>query len=153
MERNSWRARTQRRRLWPHSAPPEPAAGAEGATTPPLPPPAPRRGPASYATATHASRRHTQLVQGGSEDREWVGLKEGGARTDFLAVRLYSREKHSFCCLKPQTSPAEVQPCRILSGPLLLSVSPMSFQRNFSQIYSVLPDPPLLSGSGLCCCT
>ena len=151
MEVNSWRARTQRRRLWPHSAAPEPAAGAGGATTPPLPPPAPRRGPASYATATHASRRHTQLVQGGSEDREWVGLKEGGARTDLLVVRLSSREKHSFS-LKTLTSPAEVQLCRVISGLLLLSVSPTSFQRNFSQIHSVLPDPPLFSGSGLCCC-
>lgn len=37
-------------------------------------------GPAC-AAATHASWRHTRLVQGGGEGGEWVGLREGGART------------------------------------------------------------------------
>lgn len=71
---------------------------ARGATTAPLPPPVARRGPAPCAAATHASWRHTWLVQGGSEDREWVGPREGGARTGprLPLGDLSSRERRIF---------------------------------------------------------
>lgn len=71
----------QRQRQLPLSAPGEPAVGAEGETTAPLPPPVARRGPAPCAAATHASWRHTWLVQSGSEDRG-VGGAQGRRGTD-----------------------------------------------------------------------
>lgn len=91
--RGTWRERvvegaTQRWRQLPLSAPRETALGAEGATTAPLPPPVARRGPAPCAAATHASWRHTWLVQGGSGEREeWVGFRGGGAWAVFPLAR------------------------------------------------------------------
>lgn len=84
--RGTWRktvvkGATQRRWQLPLSAPREPAVGAEGATNAPLPPPVARRGPAPCAAGTHASWRHTWLVQGGSEDRG-VGGAQGRRGTD-----------------------------------------------------------------------
>lgn len=87
---------------------------ARGATTAPLPPPVARRGPAPCAAATHASWRHTWLVQAGSEDPEWVGLREGGARTGprLPLGDLSSRERRIFSFWTASlTSRGGGQPC------------------------------------------
>lgn len=62
------------------SAPREPAEGAEGATTAPLPPPAPRARPLRRGHA-RVMTSHA-VVQGGSEDGLWVGLREGESQAD-----------------------------------------------------------------------
>lgn len=92
--RSTWRetvvSRATERRQLPLSAPREPAVGAEGATTAPLPPPVARRGPAPRAAATHASWRHTWLVQGGSG---WGSGKAGPDwRTLARGLSFLSRE-------------------------------------------------------------